>query len=210
MHKQLYSTLQSYSGVGVLVMKTILFYLIIISTTYSLVLSQNSKWTIIDSIRIYNRDSTATAAIFYEKIDCYDELNCAAIGNLFGTSPLNRITSDGGKTWFTTLTDTSSFNYVDSIRYIPAIARSIVYPGKNLCIIGCDSGYYWRSTDYCQTWKRGKLPVIGDDYAINKLSFINEKKGAAIDFEELFLTTDGGETWEKADLKFPDSLVHSY
>ena len=171
----------------------------------NLCFSQNSKWQTIDSVRYYHNSSPYMSAYFFKAIDCFDVNNCVAIGNLYGSYPWNRVTTNGGLTWETTLRDTFKFDTKDSVWYFPAPASAIAYPSKNLCIIACDSGYFWRSTDNCQTWRKGKVNVKSK-YTLKKICFYNDKKGAVIDDEELFLTTNGGIDWEKAIINYPDSI----
>jgi len=165
----------------------------------------NPQWQIVDSVRYFRNGSPYPSAFYFQAIDCYDKDNCAAIGNLYGNYPWNRITTNGGLTWETTLRDTSKFNS-DSSYYYPAPANAIAYPSKNLCIIACDSGFYWRSVDYCQKWIRGRIFTKGN-YSLNKICFFDDKMGAVIDYEELFLTTNGGIDWDKAKIYYPDSIL---
>lgn len=144
----------------------------------------------------------------FEGIDCYDSLNCAAVGNMDGAWPWNRITTDGGKTWVTTLKDTSYKEYDEYGNYLgtytPETAREIYYHSKNLCLILCESGYYWISRDNCATWERKKLDT---EIPLKNAHFIDDNIGVIISWTEIFLTTDGGNIWVRKEPKHPDGTI---
>ncbi len=190
-------------------MKKIFLLIIFFFLNFSLLFSE-SQWRIVDTVKYIRSSSGIPTAFLFEAIDCYDSLNCCAVGNMSKDWPWNRVTTDGGENWFTTLRDTAIVKYdKDSNRigfeYVPAEAREISYPSKDLCIITCDSGYYWRSTDGCMTWERKQVNTT-DDRDLDEIHLLNNKYGAMISWFDLFVTTDGGLNWEKKEVIAPDSL----
>ena len=174
-----------------------------------LLFSSNSlisgTWELKDSLFYYSDTPGYNYEINYMAIDCADTMNCAAIGHLGLVYPWNRVTTDGGETWFTTLKDTSYRNDEGYIIYIPAKANEIDYPDTNLCIVICDTGYYWRSTDKCRTWEKFKFNT---DRKLKNIDFYDKNHGCIVSSTEAFLTTDGGDSWKDivfADLDFEDS-----
>lgn len=151
-------------------------------------------------------DSMPNMSLFYMGIECYDSLNCISIANRKAIETWSRITNDGGKTWKTTLQDTSKLILNDSGQvigiYNPPKAKCITYPDSNLCIVGCDSGYIWRSIDYCQTWYKEKLDTV----SIESISMLNNQYGSLISSFNLYLTSNGGLNWVKQNIIIPDSL----
>jgi len=137
----------------------------------------------------------------YQAIDCANDSDCVAFGNMRLNWPWNRVTSDGGKTWQTTFTDSS-----EKIKYIRVF--DVAYPDSNLCIAVGDSNYYWRSTDKCKTWTTGNLNTIYYDNHLTefRIGMANKYFGAFHTPQELFLTNDGGLTWLRKELTLEDSL----
>ena|SRR3989339_61763 len=180
-------------------------YIFFAFISFNTLISQEYKWIPIDSVaEKYN--GTKIAYKFVD-LQCSDSINCITIGNLNTRYPWNRVSHDGGRTWVTTLKDTAIF-YVDSIGnkytvYKPPKAMCLSYPDTSLCIIACDSGYIWRSTDNCETWSKYKLPT---EWELLDLQMFNNKFGAAISYYQLFLTFDGGENWDSVRVIIPDSL----
>ena len=118
--------------------------------------------------------------------------------------PINRITNDGGKTWTTTLFD-SSYTIKDSVgnvleKYTPTKVQEVVYPSKNFCMAICDSGYYWISRDACSTWEKNKFKT--PDNFLFYLNFINENIGLIANVNRLFLTKDSGYNWLVKDIQY--------
>jgi photosystem II stability/assembly factor-like uncharacterized protein len=176
--------------------------LILFLLIYIPLYSQSYKWILVDSV--IRGEATR---LKYEAIKCFDSLNCIAAGNWNQSDPGVRLTTDGGLSWSQVLDDTTRY-YYDSkgnkiITYKPAGLRNAVFPDSNNCILICDSGYYYHSTDFCKTWNRYQFP---EKFWAHTIQFYNKNIGAIGVYRLIYLTTDGGETWETKYFDIPDSL----
>jgi photosystem II stability/assembly factor-like uncharacterized protein len=183
------------------------FILILFFFLFSSSFSFAGEWSKVDSFKEYIEDSLQLGYI-NQDIDCYDKNNCIAVGNLGLCEPWGRHTTDGGRTWKTVIKDTIIIYYDENGkwigRYDPPEIRAVDYVSPELCIAVGDTGYYWRSTDNCQTWVKGKLET--NDWHGNKVFFLDNKYGGIITLQSLFITTDGGLNWNYIKINLPDSL----
>ncbi len=134
----------------------------------------------------------------YVQIDTYDSLNYAALMNVNIKEPLVRITTDGGNTWSVALNDSLVWKWGTggvNILYRPTQAKGISYPGPGLCVVVCEEGYYWISKDKCRNWERRNLNGINDK--LMQVKFFDEKTGVISTWRDLYLTTDGCDSWQK-------------
>ncbi len=180
-------------------MKHQIFVIFIIILNPILCFSQITEWEIIDDIK----DAyPLNYEMRYMAVDCADDNNCIAVGNMSLVWPWNRVTSDGGKTWFTTLSDSSDKWYKSRV-------FDVSYPDTNLCIIVGDSNLIWISTDKCATWKKYKNDAIyyDNNAPYFNISMANRYFGGMTTPQEAFLTNDGGNKWDKILFQFPDSLM---
>ena len=168
-------------------------------------LHSEGKWIKVDSVNIII-DSIYEHTLAYVAIDCADSANCVAFGNFDLTDPYNRVTTDGGKTWFTSLHDSTIFkkdefgNIIGLIN--PPKVRDMVYPTTNFCLAICDSGYYWVSRDNLKNWVKRKLDTKYNVFSIN---FLNEYIGVITGVRTLFLTKDAGINWIKSYIPYKES-----
>jgi len=168
-----------------------------ISNTYA-------KWELVDSL-YYPSKSDGRLTTRYKTIDCYDNKNCISFLFVGDQSTRTRLTSDGGETWHTYLQDTIVKEYHDydddyDVVYRPQRPFNIHYQSQNLCIALCDSGCYWRSTDSCHTWKKHKIDT---DKSLLHIDFADDQFGVVCNYNDAYLTEDGGETWALID-NIPD------
>lgn len=136
-------------------------------------------------------------------------MNCVAFGDISFLYPFSRVTTDGGNTWAMTMHERPS----DDFKKYPPAFQDLAYPDTSLCIAVGDSGWYWRSTDKGLTFKKMRMDSIIDPprSIIRNISMYNNKIGGIIYVAErlLFLTTDGGLTWDKINVKIHDSAEYS-
>jgi photosystem II stability/assembly factor-like uncharacterized protein len=138
----------------------------------------------------------------YKNIICIDSLNCMSICNMelgTGAENWNRVTTDGGQTWFTSLSDTVITGFPKDI-YSPHSMQTMAYPNKKLCLISCDSGYIWKSTDTGKNWKKIKSNLI--HLGSHNISFGNEYVGGIVSGSYCALSTDGGESFKVVDFVY--------
>lgn len=131
---------------------------------------------------------------FFVGIKCGDSNNCytaAILGNLFR---LILKSEDGGNTW------SESFKHIIDFSKPPYVIYPEFYdlesPSKDLCIIACDTGKIFRTSDGGKSWEWIQLPTKKPLRDINMLDSLN---GLAITYNELFRTTDGGINWERLE-----------
>lgn len=176
-------------------------YIFFVLFVFSKIFAQTGVWNLIDFFSVYLPGDTIPLGTNYIAIDCADKNNCIAVANVNFQWPWNRLTTDGGETWTTTLRDSAIWEINNN--YNPAKANEVAYPDTNLCIVICDTGFYWRSTDKCQTWKKGKLDT---KWPLRQIDMYDRNIGGIVSSREIFFTKDGGAQWEKKDLNLPDSI----
>ena len=138
-------------------------------------LAQDGEWEIIDK-----GEGMPPYVAPYYTIDCYDDMNCILFGNYNNKFPINRITTDGGKTWFTNLLDEED-----------NIAFEVAYPSKNLCVVGCAHGFYWISRDRFETWEKVELDTIQyGDRSFGNTYFYNDSVGCLTTQWDIYYTKD--------------------
>ncbi len=149
----------------------------------------------------------------YVDIKCLDSLNCAAVA-LLGIDRYAwlacRNTQDGGKTWFTSLLDTSIYFSSDSVKeYCPPAPFAISFPSKDLCIIVCDSGYYYETRDNFKSWTKYRMNTKN---ILAEVQFINKDIGVINDFKDFHFTKTGGKTWEQINIKgtITDNSINNF
>jgi len=170
-----------------------LFTIILIIFFLNKALAQIGEWRFLDSMVVGGTMMTFN----YIEIKCADDNHCIALGNYgWADKPYARITTDGGITWFNTLESNE-------------VSRpfNMAYPDTSLCIITCDSGYYYRSTDKGFTWKKIKIDSMK---VISRINFYNNKIGATKGYSTMLLTNDAGLNWQRKEIVVsnpPDTLV---
>jgi len=115
---------------------------------------------------------------YFNQIDCFDENNCAAVGEAdTSNSPGVRVyvTSDGGNTWTRTFYNSTASYSIMAVRYVAE--GEIWAAGGNL-----DStnfmGFFWHSTDGGQTWTYDSVAGV---YA-NTMAFVDTEHAFATAF----------------------------
>lgn len=81
-------------------------------------------------------------------------------------------------------------------------ARCVYRKGDHAYFIGCLGGVVWRSLDAGQTWDSLDF---GMDTAMTAIGFLNDSVGfIGTPVGLVFITTDGGFTWQRHDIPFKD------
>lgn len=94
---------------------------------------------------------------YFNGIDCWDAMNCAAVGEAdSGSAPGARIyvTSDGGKTWERTMFNAGAENSIMAIKYISATE---LWASGGAMVSGIP-GHFHHSTDGGKTWTMDTVP----------------------------------------------------
>jgi len=165
-----------------------------------------SEWELIDKSKLYRDGSTTGYHWNYIDLDCADENNCIALVEANTRWPWNKITSDGGKTWYSSNMDTTILKVNENNEVIwtnDGVLRPkrVCYPDTSLCIVTADSGYYYKSTDKGLTWERNYLP---SEKNLNLVNFIDNNNGVIYSNKQLYITKDCFESYEIQDLFRPD------
>ncbi len=180
-------------------MKT-LFFLLILSSFSSISLAEKPVWTKVDE----NRYFEGPREMNYFCIDCADSNNCVAAGVMAIEMNWNRVTTDGGKSWFSSLQDTG---YIDTAsgrkKYNPSI-DILIYSDTNLCMMFSGAAFYYRSIDRCSSWTQHRVDV--KNKGVTCAAFPNPKTGCWAIYSDLLITYNGGETWSNITCNFPDSI----
>jgi photosystem II stability/assembly factor-like uncharacterized protein len=174
-------------------MKKILFILLALCNFNFL---QAGEWKLID------KDPFGiTTVSVRSRIDCADTNNCIAVYWYNLDRLAERMTTDGGKTWFTTIIDTAPSweQWLTRKWHNP---NGVQYPDTNLIIITCEDGTYWITRDRGKNWTINQFDTFGI-----KASFCDSKHGAMLDWNNLYLTTDGGNNWKIINYKHIDSTM---
>ena len=188
----------------------IMIFLTIIIFSYLPSTSNESKngWITVDSLVKMGKSSPYNTSFL--GIRCIDTLNCIAFGHIAFVNPINRITTDGGISWFTNLYDSvitiekEPGNY--DVIYMPSKMFDLSYPNENFCIATCDSGYYWLSNNIFNDWRKYKINTHRLLYSVD---FFDDKYGITASDEAVYITRDGCMTWDSLniDVYLPDSLL---
>lgn len=112
---------------------------------------------------------------YFNGIDCWDENNCAAVGEAdSGSAPGARIyvTSDGGKTWTRTMFNAGAANSIMAVTYISATE---LWASGGAMVTGIP-GHFHHSTDGGKTWT---MDVVPGAYGTS-LSFNNGRGYATV------------------------------
>ncbi|MGE5480306.1 MAG: T9SS type A sorting domain-containing protein [Chloroflexota bacterium] len=156
------------------------------------------QWLTLDSMPWYGAPDIGITR--FVKVKCYDSLHCVALANegLYGRYWCSiRQTTDGGTTW------RDSYIYNRNSGGEQPIMRFIYYPTKDIIVVGCDSGYVRRSVDGGATWDFRKVVEVEKKPQYSELRDMYMKGPIAImdyvGFENNYISTDWGETWEKLD-----------
>lgn len=139
----------------------------------------------------------------YYNITCADSINCITGFIRSLQDVCIRITTNGGKTWYSTLRDSSHRNQINEV-------LNIAYPDTNLCILAIDSGYYWRSTDKGQTWEKKRYRDTNYKIYESYIKFADKNHGLIAEPRNLFTTSDGGNTWRQNEVKIKDTTSWAY
>ncbi len=187
-------------------MKHIILILFIFFTSISY--SQTENWKVLDSLDRIERRRISRGV----KIKCLDTNNVIALlkpGGAFNVSV--RMTTDAGISWKTTLLDT---NYFDGkVIYNSPNPRGFNLKSLDLCIIICDSGYYWRGYDSLRKWQKLKL-----DKELNSpldIDFLDKQNCIISSYNlidknyYLYSSIDSAKNWIKKKIIFKDTSYNS-
>jgi len=165
---------------------TIILFFIINSTLFC------GQWFVVDS---------PPYSAYFRSIDCFDSLNCVAVGIWQGSHTMARVTTDGGMTWKETLNDSIKI-VKDQDTIFPTKAIEVVCKEPNLVIITATSGNFWRSSDRGFTWEKSIIPErINPDY----ISMHDDKFGGVVFWNHPYITYDGGITWDSLNITYNDT-----
>ncbi|OGU58768.1 MAG: hypothetical protein A2X64_00575 [Ignavibacteria bacterium GWF2_33_9] len=186
------------------------FKITIIFLLFPLTLLSESKWELVDSlwVQIPPIDGKPRwGNVSWQSIQSPNKKDIIASAKIYRGFPRVFVSNDTGKTWKESLTEekiTNLSNYGHQFLYT---YYPLAYPSTNLVLIGCDSGYYWRSTDNGENftlyqrenkevvalinfWDEDKLLMTQND-GVSRLDSLNHKYSKT----EMFYSSDKGINW---------------
>ena len=128
-------------------------------------------------------------AMNFTCIKCADSMNCMATAISYNYPYIFKST-DGGKTWGVI------FQFKVDYKNYYALFNSLSYSYKNQCIVVCDTGTVFRTTDNGKSWERNRLSYLKKLHSISMYDSLN---GLIIGNDALFLTNNGGADWQLID-----------
>jgi photosystem II stability/assembly factor-like uncharacterized protein len=190
--------------------KIIIFIPCMLLILTSMSISKYEPWELVDHSRVNMWGYNSPVTQFNRCLECSDNNNCVSLYALNIQWAYLRMTTDKGNSWFTALIDTVIYyrdEYGDKVStYVPPDVNDLDYYGNRLCIISCDSGYYYISKDNCVNWDIKRVETE-PDYNIVICSIYNDSIWAFYNYNSLLLTKDAGESWDACEFNLDSMLV---
>ena len=168
-----------------------LYILILLFLSFSNLIA---GWKLMDSAKI---------SMLYWDIDCYDKMNCFAVGNSGDTQSAYTKTTDGGYTWNIIFFDEAKKIYDSNGVWISTIMpkfnpiRCIDYVTQEFAIAGHNDGQITITRDGGKTWDSTNFNT---EKNIVGVKFIDSTHGVIFGYSSIYKTIDGGHSWSKLDL----------
>jgi len=142
----------------------------------------------------------SNASAHYIGIKSPNKRDLLVVSNMDYRSPFMVKSSDSGLTWEIKHKEKFPGNY-DGVYFAPSRANAFAYPDTTLAMVVCDSGYYYYSTDNCETWTKGRFE---NQLRSFQISFWDSKVGIVFQVllenkQVIQKTTDGGRNWYRID-----------
>lgn len=187
------SALQATYGCGT-ILRFMAFTLVLGYATSIPAVAQQGTWVKIDS-------SYGTA---FKSITCLDDEHCIVCGDsaISGLSFV-RITTNGGKTWKTLLSDTLNLTPTPQGDRILSFHQA-AYPSRSKIIVMADSGIGFRSNNGGSTWDTFRLSIDDSPGRNGKIFMLDTMNGYIHSGRKMFQTFDGGNSWQQITL--PDTV----
>ncbi|MBE2190061.1 MAG: hypothetical protein IAE98_11385 [Candidatus Kapabacteria bacterium] len=153
------------------------------------------NWKTVYNVKAKNSLGSNASAHFIG-IKSPNKKDLLVVSNMDYRSPFMVKSSDSGLTWEIKHKEKFPGNY-DGVYFAPSRANAFAYPDTTLAIVVCDSGYYYYSTDNCETWTKDRFE---NQLRSFQISFWDNKIGIVFQNTEpgeqvLQKTTDGGQSW---------------
>jgi photosystem II stability/assembly factor-like uncharacterized protein len=163
----------------------------------------NSRWSVVEKLEYKSGDAAYDTQ--FMAIKTADKKNIIAVANISGQAPCMIKSQDSGKTW--------KIKYLDTIKgtyWRSAVANEMVCPDTNLAVIICDSGYYFRSVDNGESWKKFRFQ---NNRKGREVVFWDNKTGIVLQSsvglpQVIQKTTDGGLSW--FEIPGPKSIQNGF
>ncbi|MFP4527431.1 MAG: T9SS type A sorting domain-containing protein [Candidatus Kapaibacterium sp.] len=173
-------------------MKTIIFVILFLPAFLFA-----GEWVEVDHIREDPDHNGVPLGMKYQVIDCIDEDNCVAFGDLGLIVPWARYTTDGGHTWHSSRIDSQYYKYNDDgHRQLidPPYLYDGIYISDSLALAFGGDRTLWRSDDQFKSWTS---TTFGPKGSVAKVEYMNENSILLLSSSELFLSRDQAKTWER-------------
>jgi photosystem II stability/assembly factor-like uncharacterized protein len=168
----------------------------IIYTTFIFILlclnTYSSQWILVDDNINY----------YYDGLECLDSLNAAVLLQA-GENAFVKITTDGGMSWITKMQDTGNIHWPDSYEY--SFCKVLINGYKAVL----DSGDYWESNDRGLSWEHKRYRDSNYKIYGSDIKFFNEERGAILEPQSIFLTSDSCKNWTEIPINMLDTNINS-
>jgi photosystem II stability/assembly factor-like uncharacterized protein len=174
-------------------MKTPSHWLLLIClTSIATPLAGRAQWTEVE----LQEDALGNWSVFTH-IDAADSMYVMALGAAdWSQTPFVRGSTDGGVTWRTLLSDSTYLTGdTNAPVHYPLGFRDISTPSRTTALVVGDSGSFWRTSNWGNTWVHTQF---GKEGKVLKLSMLDSMYGVAFQYRNLvWVTDDGGRSWQK-------------
>ena len=182
------------------ILKYSLFFFILFS------FNSISDWELIDQSDVKDVGRDHGWIWKYKDFKCADSNNCFALIEVGGIWLWNRITTDGGDTWYSQNMDTTILkldennDIISKRKECPRIKRCS-YSDPSLCIVTADSGIYYKSTNQGRDWEKHYLPTEKNLYRVD---FLDKNKGVIYSYGKFYITSNCFEDYSIQEVYRPD------
>lgn len=194
-------------------MKNIVFITLLIFTSYNLY--AESKWELVDSlwVKIPPIDGKERwGSVSWQSVKSPNKKDIIASAKVYDSYPRVFISNDTGKTWRVSLSEEKIYEVANWGHQVSSIWYPFAYSSEKLIIVGCDSGYYWKSSNNGNSFelmqfppKKGFSKVMFWDDDIGVINPTEEgnlidKNNVLYSVISLYRTDDGGKNWNPLNL----------
>jgi photosystem II stability/assembly factor-like uncharacterized protein len=154
-------------------------------------------WELVDSVLIDDEFGRSSALL--SEIECPDDQRCFVAGSHGNVLTFLRATSDRGRTWQTSWSDSTIVRGEGDIRFARQV-RGLAADRLGFVLAALDSGVVLRSTDFGQTWIEVRLPRRA---SVRDVVIIGSTEAMVLQDTMVWYSNDRGATWANIDFLHP-------